>query len=211
MAEQQTKAPTEVKEVAKFLRSRHAGVRIRDGALDGKRMACFKGKSVVRALLSPGYQKQMGVPKVETEADAIEVLQLLNTFAFYVCVQRKPSGISSSSLKTLHVVPDQGFDPDEYYVWLYEGSQWTTYAGAVLMVIVIFAGALFPIWPSFMHVGVHYISMTAIFFVGFIFIIAVNRLVVHIITSVVAPPGIWIFPRLFADVGFLESFTPLYE
>ncbi|KAH8818625.1 translocation protein Sec62-domain-containing protein [Flagelloscypha sp. PMI_526] len=219
MVEQQTKAPAEVKQVAKFLRSRHAGMRIRTGALDGKRMACFKrlrsiaaylfdltlkstilfsGKSAVRALLSPAYQKQKGTPKVESETDAIEVLQLFNTFSFYIHVQRKPSGISSSSIKALHVMPDQTFDLDEYYVWLYDGSQWTTYAGAVLLVLVGFTGVLFPLWPSFMHV-----------FVGLIFIIALNRLVVYVITSIVAPPGIWIFPRLFADVGFMRDLSIL--
>jgi len=37
------------------------------------------------------------------------------------------------------------------------------------------------------------------------------RLIFYIITVVVTPPGIWIFPQLFADVGFVDSFIPFYE
>ncbi|KAH8829065.1 translocation protein [Flagelloscypha sp. PMI_526] len=212
MAEQQSKAPAEIKKVAQFLRSGSAGIKNRVGALNGKRMDYFKGKSAVKSLLSPAYQKKKGVPKVETEADAIQLLRILNAFAFYIRVQRGgPSGSSSSSPKVLQVIQEQAFMPEEFYAWFYEGSQWTTYAGGVLMVVLMLAGVLFPLWPDFMRLGVWYLSIAALGFIGLFFVIAIIRLIFYIITVVVASPGIWIFPKLFADVGFVESFIPLYE
>lgn len=72
------------------------------------------------------------------------------------------------------------------------------------MVAVILAGVMFPLWPAFMHVGVWYLSMGVLGFIGLFFAIAVVRLIFYIITIVVASPGIWIFPKLFADVGFVS-------
>ena len=45
---------------------------------------------------------------------------------------------------------------------------------------------------------------------GLLMVIAVIRLIFWVITIVAVPPGIWIFPNLFADVGFVESFIPLW-
>lgn len=42
--EQQIKAPPEIKKVAQFLRGGSAGVKVRVGALNGKRLDYFKGK-----------------------------------------------------------------------------------------------------------------------------------------------------------------------
>ena len=38
------------------------------------------------------------------------------------------------------------------------------------------------------------------------------RLIVFVLSLVIPPlkPGLWIFPNLFADVGVLDSFIPLY-
>jgi len=210
--EQQAKAPPDLRKVAMFLRSGSAGIKVRVGALNGKRFDYFKGKSAIKALLSPAYAKQKGLPKVTTEAEAITTLAAVNTFAFFLRVQRgAPSGSSSSSPKVLQVIPEQKFAADEYYVWFFEGSQWTTYAGAVLMVGVMLAGVMFPLWPPIMRLGVYYLSMGMLGLIGLFFGIAIVRLIFYIITVVVASPGIWIFPKLFADVGFVESFIPLWE
>lgn len=97
------------------------------------------------------------------------------------------------------------FKPDDYYAWFYEGSQWTTYAGGLLMVVIMLAGVMFPLWPPVMRLGVWYLSIAALGFIGLFFGIAIVRLILYIITIVVASPGIWIFPNLFADVGFVRS------
>ncbi|KAJ7158216.1 translocation protein [Mycena crocata] len=210
--EQQAKAPPDLRQVAVFLRSGKAGIKVRVGALNGKRFDYFKGKSAVKALLSPAYAKQKGLPKITTEAEATVLLAKVNSFAFFLRVQRGgPSGSSSSSPKVLQVIPEQLFTPDEYYVWFFEGSQWTTYAGAVLMVGLMLGGVMFPLWPPIMRLGVYYLSMGMLGLIGLFFGIAIVRLIFYIITIVVASPGIWIFPKLFADVGFVESFIPLWE
>lgn len=210
--EQQAKAPADVKKVAQFLRSGSAGMKVRVGALNGKRLDYFKGKSAVKALLSPGYEKLKGVPKVTNEAEAQTVLRAVNAFAFFVRVQRGgPSGSSSTSPKTLQVIPEQMFGPEEYYAWFYDGSQWTTYAGGILMVAIMLGGVMFPLWPPTMRLGVWYLSIAMLGLIGLFFALAVVRLIFYIITIIVASPGIWIFPKLFADVGFVESFIPLWE
>ncbi|TFK67847.1 endoplasmic reticulum receptor [Pluteus cervinus] len=210
--EQQLKAPPEIKKVAQFLRGGGAGLKIRVGAMNGKRLDYFKGKSAVKALLSPAYGKLKGVPKVTSESEANQVLAQVNAFAFYLRVQRGgPSGSSSSSPKNLQIIPEQFFNPDQYYAWFYEGSQWTTYAAGITMVAIVLAGVMFPLWPPVMRLGTSYLSMGMLGLIGLFFAIAIVRLIFYCITIVVARPGIWIFPQLFADVGFVESFIPLWE
>jgi translocation protein SEC62 len=220
--EQQAKAPPEIQNVAQFLRSSGSGMKVRVGALNGKRLDYFKGmpnsfavfqrshspligKSAIKALLSPAYQKTKGVRKIASEEEAKTVLSAVNAFAFFLRVARGgPSGTSSSSPKNLSLIQEQMFSPDEYYAWFYEGSQWTTYAGGILMVALMLAGVMFPLWPPVMRLGVWYLSMGMLGLIGLFFAIAVVRLIFYVITIVVASPGIWIFPKLFADVGFVS-------
>jgi len=210
--EQQTKAPPEIQKAALFLRSSGAGIKVRVGAMNGKRLDYFKGKSAIKALLSPAYQKAKGVRPISSEEEAKTVLSAVNAFAFFLRVSRgAPSGASSSSPKNLTLIQDQTFAPDEYYAWFYDGSQWTTYAGGILMVVLMLAGVMFPLWPPVLRLGVWYLSMGMLGLVGLFFVIAIIRLIFYIITVVVVSPGIWIFPKLFADVGFVESFIPLWE
>lgn len=210
--EQQVKAPPPIKNVAQFLRGSSSGMKARVGALNGKRMDYFKGKSAVKALLSPAYKKTKNVPVVEDETQANTILQAVNAFAFFLRVERGgPSGTSSSSPKNLQIIPQQMFAPDEYYAWFFEGSQWTTYAGGAAMVAVMLAGVMFPLWPPTMRLGVWYLSIAMLGLIGLFFVIAIIRLIFYVITVLVASPGIWIFPQLFADVGFVDSFIPLWE
>jgi len=209
--EQQAKAPPEIQKIAQFLRGGGAGMKIRVGALNGKRLDYFKGKSAVKALLSPAFAKVKGAPKVTSEVEAQTILQAVNAFAFFLRVERGGPTGSASSPKSLQIISEQMFSPDEYYAWFYEGSQWTTYAGGILMVAIMLAGVMFPLWPPIMRLGVWYISIGLLGLIGLFFSIAIIRLIFYVITVLVASPGIWIFPELFADVGFVESFIPLWE
>ena len=165
------------------------------------------GKSAVKALLSPAYAKLKNVPKVTSEQEAQKLLLSIIPYAFFLRVDRgAPSGSSSSSPKHLQVVQMQTFLPDNYYAWFYEGSQWTTYVGGVAMVAIMLAGVMFPLWPPIMRLGVWYLSMGMLGLIGLFFAIAIVRLIFYIITVIVASPGIWIFPNLFADVGFVRVF-----
>ena len=77
------------------------------------------------------------------------------------------------------------------------------------MVTVILAGVMFPLWPPMMRQGVSYLSMAVLGLVGLFFGISILRLIFYVITMVVASPGIWVFPNLFADVGFVSPQYPL--
>lgn len=159
----------------------------------------------MKALLSPAYAKTKNTPKITSETEALELLNTIIPYTFFLRVDRgQPMG-SSSSPKSLQVNPMQVLKPDEYYAWFYEGSQWTNYVGGVAMVAIILAGVMFPLWPPILRLGVWYLSMIFLGLIGLLLVISVIRLIFYIVTVLVASPGIWIFPRLFADVGFVCS------
>jgi len=95
-----------------------------------------------------------------------------------------------------------------HYIWFYDGPQWRqkVYAGLALLAVV--AVVLFPLWPLFLRKGVWYLSMTALGLLGAFFGLAIVRLIVFLVTIVAVQPGIWIYPNLFEDVGFFDSFKP---
>jgi len=233
--EQQGKAPPEMVNMIAFLRGAKSGIKNRTGVLNGKRIDYFKGmpirlalttllceriamsdsqsffpchsflgKAAVKALLSPAYSSLKNVPKITTETEAIALLQQTLPYAFYLRVDRQQAQGSS---KQLNFAQQQVFAPDGHFAWFYEGSQWTTYIGGVAMVAIMLAGVMFPLWPSTLRLGVWYLSILVLALIGVFFGIAIVRLIFYIITVVATPPGIWIFPQLFADVGFVST-TP---
>ncbi|PVF97833.1 translocation protein [Serendipita vermifera] len=215
LLDQQNTAPPEIRAVINFLRSK-SGPKLRTGVLDGKRVDYFKGSGAVKALLTPAYAKLKNTPKVTSEVEAKELLSQTIRHAFFLRVNKGDSitltsGQTKTKAKVLTINQMQLFDPEMHYAWFYEGSQWTTYLGGAIMVFVLLAGVMFPLWPPMFRQGVSYLSMGVLGLIGLFFIIAILRLIFWIITIVVAPPGIWIFPQLFADVGFVDSFIPLWD
>lgn len=79
--------------------------------------------------------------------------------------------------------------------------------GALVAVIAI---VLFPLWPLMLRQGVWYLSMGMLGLIGLFFVMAIVRLILFIITIFVAPPGLWLYPNLFEDVGFFDSFRPVW-
>jgi translocation protein SEC62 len=104
----------------------------------------------------------------------------------------------------------QEANDDNYYIWLYEGSQWKQklYAGGALLMVV--AIVLFPLWPLVLRQGVWYVSMGMLGLIGLFFGMAIVRLILFIITMFAASPGLWLYPNLFEDVGFFDSFRPVW-
>jgi translocation protein SEC62 len=168
------------------------------------------GSGAIKELLSPAYAKLKNAPKVTSEAEATALLSSTIRYAFFLRVDRGDtimlaSGQSSKTkAKTLTVNQMQMFESEMYFAWFYEGSQWTTYLGGAIMVFVLLAGVMFPLWPPMFRQGVSYLSMGVLGLIGLFFIIAILRLIFWLITIVVVPPGIWVFPQLFADVGFVS-------
>jgi translocation protein SEC62 len=101
-------------------------------------------------------------------------------------------------------------DPMMHYVWLYEGPQWKQKAMAAAVVAGIFAVVLFPLWPIMLRQGVWYLSVGMMGLLGLFFAMSIFRLILFCITVFAVPPGLWLFPNLFEDVGFFDSFKPLW-
>ncbi|KAI8868175.1 translocation protein, partial [Ramicandelaber brevisporus] len=197
-------APKEIWAVVKYLRSSSAGIKLREGVVNGRRVEYFKGKSAINALMRDEYQSGSR-PSVSSRQDATSTLTDVLSHFFFVRCERQPD-----DTRMLQISPMQTFDEEHYYAWLYEGSQVMVILGGLALVSIVLAGVMFPLWPAPMRNGAWYVSMAALGCLGLLFAIAIVRLIFYIITVVVASPGIWIFPNLFEDVGFFESFVPLW-
>ena len=181
-------------------------------------------KRALRALQSPAYTKARTknpvLPEVTDRASAENTFKLLPLSMLAIRVARVeddkpakkgPQGIKKPPVWNVRVEPQQDAADQYHYVWFYEGSQWRTklYAlGALLAVIVV---VLFPIWPFWARKGTWYISMGCLGLVGAFFGLAIVRLIIFLFTIALGPkPGIWIYPNLFEDVGFFDSFRPAW-
>ncbi|CAI7623281.1 unnamed protein product [Penicillium pancosmium] len=208
--------------VANFLRSQN--LKPRTCILDGQRKDMFKVKRAIRAIESPAYAKAAGkknslLPPVTDRASAENVFKLLPLSLLALRVSKvdphaghnhaKPKN-RTKGLWTVKIEQHQETEPLMHYVWLYEGPQWKQRALAAAVVVGIFAVVLFPLWPMFMRQGVWYLSVGMMGLLGLFFAMSIFRLILFCITVFTVPPGLWLFPNLFEDVGFFDSFKPLW-
>ncbi|KAJ1956552.1 Translocation protein S62 [Dispira parvispora] len=199
-------APKEILNVAKYLRSsQKSGLRVREGILNGRRVEYFKGKSAVSAILREQYKSSTRPPAAD-RSEAAEVLSDLVHYQFVVRCDRN----DEQDTRQLRLNPMQSFQEDYYYAWLYDDSQWMVVLGGIGLVALVLACVMFPLWPPIFRNGAWYVSVAGLGFLGFLFVLSIIRLILYIITVIVVPPGLWLFPNLFEDVGFIESFIPLY-
>ncbi|OGM45460.1 translocation protein Sec62 [Aspergillus bombycis] len=208
--------------VAQFLRSQN--LKPRTCIMDGQRKDMFKVKRAIRALESPAYAKAAGkknslLPPVTDRASAENVFKLLPLSLLALRVSKvdphaghnhaKPKN-RVKGLWTVKIEQHQETDPMMHYVWLYEGPQWKQKAMAAAVVAGIFAVVLFPLWPMVMRQGVWYLSVGMMGLLGLFFAMSIFRLILFCVTVFAVPPGLWLFPNLFEDVGFIDSFKPLW-
>ncbi|GFS29349.1 translocation protein SEC62 [Nephila pilipes] len=109
---------------------------------------------------------------------------------------------------------DQIFiDSNEPYVWIYDPIPLRTWITGTLMVIAAVLLCLFPLWPQTIRHYIYYLSVAAAFFLIFIIGLAVLRLVVFVLLWILTlgKHHLWLLPNLTEDVGFFESFWPLYK
>lgn len=181
-------------------------------------------KRAIRAIESPAYAKAAGkknslLPPVTDRASAENVFKLLPLSLLALRVSKvdphaghnhaKPKN-RTKGLWTVKIEQHQETEPLMHYVWLYEGPQWKQRALAAAVVVGIFAVVLFPLWPMFMRQGVWYLSVGMMGLLGLFFAMSIFRLILFCITVFTVPPGLWLFPNLFEDVGFFDSFKPLW-
>ncbi|KAI9313811.1 translocation protein Sec62-domain-containing protein [Dichotomocladium elegans] len=186
------KAPQFLKSTAEFLmNTKKSGLKLRQGVFNGKRVDYFKA--------------------IATREDSAKVINELGKHGFILRVNRgDPMGGNKGAPRALQPNQEQEVRDDGYYMWIYEGSQVKLYAGAALLVAVVLAAVLFPLWPESLRLGVWYLSVGVLGLLGVFFGIAIIRLILYIITIIIMPRGIWLFPNLFEDVGIIESFIPLW-
>ncbi|PVU92363.1 hypothetical protein BB561_003871 [Smittium simulii] len=196
------KPPKELYKVADYLLSDNSGLRKREGIVNGTRVSFFKGKSALNALIREKDKKN---PFFETREEAIENLELLLDWGLIVRVDR-----SEGDPRLLRLNHMQNFSEEYYFAWIYQGSKLRIILGGIGLVLIVLAGVMFPLWPLKLRILSWYLSMAALGFLGLLFVIAIIRLIIYVITIFSHPPGLWIFPNLFEDVGFFESFVPFY-
>ncbi|KAG5360116.1 Translocation protein [Yarrowia sp. B02] len=207
--------------VADYLRN-HKLLKQRPGILNGKRSDFFRVKRAIRALEDPKYKQLQSkpnskLPPINSRNEAISIFRLMPINQMALRVDKLPTQTAlmmkqkpEQGVPVLQVNPQQEFGDDMYYTWFYNPVPLTTYLYGALGVAAIFAGVLFPLWPIFLRQGVWYLSVGMLGLIGVFFGIALVRLVIFVLTWPTVKPGIWIFPNLFADVGFVDSFIPLW-
>ncbi|XP_048737320.1 translocation protein SEC62-like [Ostrea edulis] len=113
----------------------------------------------------------------------------------------------------LDMADEQRFiDGDGIYVWIYDPVPMSTFLIGLLMVLGAALLCVFPLWPDWLRVAVYYISLVGASFVGFILLLAVIRGILFCVLWVLTlgKVHLWILPNLTEDVGFFDSFKPLY-
>ena len=97
-----------------------------------------------------------------------------------------------------------------YYIWLYEGSQVMRKVYGALALGVVFLIVLYPLWPLVLRQGVYYLSWGFLGLLGLFFLMAIFRVILFCVTYFVTPPGLWLYPNLWEDVSFMDSFRPVW-
>ena len=210
--------------LAKWLRSQD--LKPRTCLLNGQRKDMFRVKRALRAIRSPAYaaacKKTPLLPPVTETMNVPEIFKLLplSLLALRVSKSDPHAGHNhapppkpqkrTKGLWTVKIEQQQDIADDLHYVWLYEGPQWKTklYAGGALAAIM--AIVMFPLWPIKLRLGVWYLSMGAVGLIGLFFAMAIVRLILFCATVFTVPPGLWLYPNLFEDVGFFDSFRPVW-
>ncbi|MCJ1390952.1 Translocation protein S62 [Xylographa bjoerkii] len=211
--------------LAKWLRSQD--LKARTCILNGQRKDMFRVKRALRAIESPAYttaskKKNSALPALTPTFPANEIFKLLPLSLLALRVSKtdpheghghappaKPTK-RTKGLWHVRIEQQQDISPDLHYIFIYEGPQWRTklYAGGALLLIM--AVIMFPLWPVKLRIGVWYLSMGMVGLIGLFFLMAIFRLILFVVTMFTVPPGLWLYPNLFEDVGFFDSFRPVW-
>ena len=97
-----------------------------------------------------------------------------------------------------------------YYIWLYEGSQVMRKVYGALALGIVFLIVLYPLWPLVLRQGVYYLSWGFLGLLGLFFLMAIFGVILFCITYFAVPPGLWLYPNLWEDVSFMDSFRPVW-
>ncbi|KAF9763145.1 Translocation protein SEC62 [Nosema granulosis] len=161
-----------------------------------KRVNVFKGRDAIDAL-----------KKEDLEDDEIKELMkylLLENIIFKVEVKKKQSNACDVFL-------DYRFGEKDFYIWAKEKSSFTSLFIILAVIALGLCLVMFQMWPTKLRFLASYLSYALGAFIVFLLVLGVIRLIIISITIFTHPPGIWLFPNLFEDCGFIESFIPLWS
>lgn len=208
--------------LANFLRGQ--SLKPRTVIFNGERKDMFRVKRALRALQSPAYEKlrkkNPGLPEIKDRASLENCFKLLPMSMLALRVSKvdpheghdhaKKKGKRVKGQWTVKIEQQQEAHDDMYYIWFYEGSQVMRKVYAVLALIAIFICVLYPLWPVFLRQGVYYLSWGFIGLLGLFFAMAIFRVILFGITYFLVSPGLWLYPNLWEDVSFMDSFRPVW-
>ncbi|KAL9084562.1 MAG: hypothetical protein Q9159_005180 [Coniocarpon cinnabarinum] len=185
----------------------------------------LKIKRALRALQSPAYTKARSknplLPEIKDRETAAQTFKQLPMSMLALRVSRDADapapkqktmpGQKKTLTWAVKIEQQQDTDDMNHYVWFYEGSTWRQKAYAVAALIGVVVVVLYPLWPFWAKMGVWYVSVASMGVVAAFIALAIVRAILFLLTISLGPqPGIWIFPNLFEDVGFFDSFKPAW-
>lgn len=172
--------------------------------------------------MSPAYEKARKknplLPEITDRASLENTFKLLplSMLALRVSKVEPQAGENGKKPKrvkaqwNVRIEQQQEAKEDMYYVWLWEGSQVKRQLYAALALVLIFIVVLYPLWPLKLRQGVYYLSWGLLGLLGLFFVMAIFRVILFCITYFAVPPGLWLYPNLWEDVSFMDSFRPVW-
>lgn len=177
-------------------------------------------KRALRAIQSPAYEKARKknplLPAITDRASLENTFKLLPLSMLALRVVKTEAhnhGKKAKRVKgqwTVKIEREQEAKDEMYYVWLWEGSQIKRQLYAALALVLIFAVVLYPLWPLVLRKGVYHLSWGLMGLLVAFFGMAIFRVILFCITYFILSPGFWLFPNLWEDVGFFDSFKPVW-
>lgn len=177
------------------------------------RVNYFIGEKAVDLLMESKWAKAEGDDqKFKTRKDVVMFLNELLMKRFYHRAKIIfKDGTKKKFKLDMHDV--QTFvDAKQPYVWLYEPTSLKAWLYCIGVIVLVIAICIFPLWPPMLRSGVYYLCIAGLIFLSSILGLALFRHVVFFIlwTITFGKVHLWILPNLTEDVGFFESFWPLY-
>lgn len=99
---------------------------------------------------------------------------------------------------------------NDTYIFVNDDTTYLHTLIAVVIIILVLGLICFQVWPSNIRKRVSLFIYPVLAFFIFIGVLAVIRIIVFIFTYFLLADAVWIFPNLFADVGFIDSFIPVW-
>nr|CDS24278.1 Translocation protein SEC62 [Echinococcus granulosus] len=169
---------------------------------------------------STSPKKSLGTTRsIGTKNSKSSVAKEISFMSYFVsssssCVagKRKKPARLEYTVDQVFVLDDEGED-EVVYVWIYEAPpSLITWLLGLAMIAGVIACCAFPMWPWQARQGAYYATLVAFTLLGFLLFLATLRALMYTLLLLLSLGRLrlWLFPNLFADCGFFESFQPLY-